>query len=175
MRWDQSDLLKKPGDWLLYSRSVCYRFASATARSYHLGRCRAEQERKWNDTYLQLSANFLLSQTASTARYIREHSADIRSYSFAAPKYNEPRKVLEWLIQKADQTREWYNRSRTFTHPSAHISQTCPIITVQHLQLDALRIYAYLGIYSQPTPANSTEETEKEKTNIEYKWIYYYA
>lgn len=24
--------------------------------------------------------------------YIREHSADIRSYSFAAPKYKEPRK-----------------------------------------------------------------------------------
>lgn len=32
-----------------------------------------------------------------------------------------------------------------------------------------------VGIYSQPTPANSTEETEKDKTNIEYKWIYYYA
>lgn len=45
---------------------------------------------------------------------------------------------------------------------------------MQHLQLDALRMYAYLGIYSQPTPANSTEETEKDKTNIEYKWLYYY-
>lgn len=43
-------------------------------------------------TYIQLSANFPLSQTASTAVYIREHSADIRSYSFAAPKYKEPRK-----------------------------------------------------------------------------------
>lgn len=57
-------------------------------------------------TYIQLSANFPLSQTASTAMYIREHSADLRSYSFAAPKYKEPRKRLEWLIQKADQTRE---------------------------------------------------------------------
>lgn len=48
-------LVEKPGDWLLYSRSVCYRFASATARSYHLGRCRAEQERKWNDIYTAFS------------------------------------------------------------------------------------------------------------------------
>lgn len=33
---------------------------------------------------------------------------------------------------------------------------------MQHLQLEALRMYAYLGIYSQPTPANSTEQKERE-------------